>query len=702
MKHFYISLISLLLVLSGINFFLWQNASDYAKNELVESKRELSRQVSNFVNKHHEFIEYPDTDFVIEKVNQHGSYKSYILTWDSLHWNWRVFKSRFDDGVIHSNIIAPNRFVLSSNIEDSLVDERLHTIYNLEFERVANPEEASCIWYTDFCDSIRMFNSKYHEISMDTTYYHDNWELKYWENKRKYPNLGTVVYDSICCDQIFSIVTKKGVNLSSAKKDREFDIIFLQSFEIILIFLVIIIVYSSRKSSITKRIQSEYDRVNSEAITHFCNSSYISKEAKDASRKLRLQFDGKIDSWKYKEFVIAHQEAIVGFLKKDSLYSDVNKLKKSFPLGFDEYVRQNHLYSDLAKWKEDSLRYILSDTEKQRVAEYEQKIRLDNNYQSLITNNQRRSHFLNRFYNSHPSFQNDKKWILDHISEFDDFIKQTISDFTSRMMHSYPLGYEHFKMYYGKRLRNDYEILEHENIIKEKHAILVEWEKLKKAHPDGQIVVAKNHSIESLVTPLETFGLYDKNILNISRLTQKLNSLPITYKPDAYYIGQLLKNNQIDCFYHFTDVRNIPLIKDMGGLCSWYFLRNNRVNIPFQGGDEDSMKYDMKYGLEDYVRLSFCTRHPMEHRLKMQGANLVVLRISSEVAKFSETLFSDINAADSNHSHGGQLEDLLKVNIEATKTGIVSRDDIYFKLRQAEVMVKTFIPSDMILNFNDL
>lgn len=409
-----------------------------------------------------------------------------------------------------------------------------------------------------------------------------------------------------------------------------------------------------------------------------------------------------MDSWKFKEFVIAHKNEIVGFFKKDSLYSDVNNLKLSYPLGFKEYIRQSHLYSDLSNWKEDSLRYILSDTEKERVVEYEQRIRLENNYQSQIINNQRRSHFLNRFFNSHPSYRNDKKWILDNITELDNFINKTISDFTSRMMLSYPLGYEHFKMYYGRRLRSDYDILEHESIIKEKHSILVEWEKLKKAHPDGQIVVAKDHSIESLVTPRETFGLYDKNILNISKLTQILRSLPITYKNDAYYIGQLLKNNQIDCFYHFTDVRNVPLIKDMGGLCSWYFLRNSGVNIPFQGSDEDSMKYDRKYGLEDYVRLSFCTSHPMEHRLRTQGANLVVLRISSEVAKFSETLFSDINAADSNHSHGGQLEDLLKVNIGATKTGIVSRDDIYFKLRQAEVMVKTFIPSDMILNFNDL
>lgn len=701
MKHFYISIISLLLVLSAINVLFWLDASDYARNELKASKEELQNKVSSYIKIHHEFIVNSDTDFEIEKVKNHGSYKSYTITWDSQHWNWRVFKSVFADGIIYNYLIAPSEFLISSNVEDSLVNERLHTINRLEFERVSNPEEASNLWYWDFCDSLSLFKTKYHEMLMDTTYCEKH-NLTYWVKKKRYPNLGTAVYDSIFCKQTFLIKTKSGVDFASLKKAREFFVIILQSFETILILLSILIVFSARKLYRTKRIQSEYDKVNSEAITLFDNNKYSSQETKNAARNLRRQFDGEKGSWKYKEFIIAHQEEIVGLLNKDSLFSDVNSLMKLYPLGFNEYIRLNHLYSDLSKWQEDSLKNILCDTEKEKIAQFEHRIRIDNNYRSQITNNHRRTHFLNRFYNSHPSFRGDKEWILDHITELDLFINKTISDFTSRVMLSYPLGYEHYKMYYGKSLRYDYEILEHENIIKEKHAILVEWEKLKKVHPEGKIVVAKDHSIESLVTPYETFGLYDKNILNISKLTQKLRSLSITYKNDAYYIGQLLKNNQIDCFYHFTDVRNIPLIKDMGGLCSWHFLINNGVNIPFQGGDEDSMRYDKKYRLEDYVRLSFCTSHPMEHRLRTQGANLVVLRISSEVAKFSETLFSDINAADSQHSHGGKLEDLLRVNIGATRTGIVSRDDVYFKLRQAEVMVKTFIPSDMILNFNDL
>lgn len=701
MKHFYISLISLLLVLSVINVFLWLNASDYAQSVLNDSKEELQNKVSGYINIHHEFIADSDMDFAIKKVEDHGSYKSYIISWDSLHWNWRVFKSKFEDGILYNYLIAPSKFYVSSSVEDSLVYDRLHAINRLEFERFSNPEEASDLWYWDFCDSISLFETEYHEMLIDTTY-RDQLDLTYWNLKHDYPNLGTVVCDSFFCKQTFFIVQKSEINIATLTKDRECIVVFLQSFETVLILSIILVVFYYRRSCKRRRIQSEYDKVDSEAIALFSENTYTSKETVDAARILRRQYDGKTDSWKYKEFVIANQDKIVSLMQKDSLYSDVNRLKKTYPLGFNEYIKLHNLFSDLSKWQEDSLRNILSDTEKEKIAECEQRIRFEDEYRSQITNNHRRSYFLGRFFNSHPSFQNNKQWTLDHITELDNFINKTISDFTSRMMLSYPLGYTHYKMYFGKTLSYNYKILEHENMIKEKHAILVEWEKLKKAHPDGVIEVAKDHSIESLVTPHETFGLYDKNILNISKLIQKLRNLPITYKNDAYYIGQLLKKNQIDCFYHFTDVRNVPLIKDMGGLCSWNFLLTNGVNIPFQGGDEDSMRYDRRYGLEDYVRLSFCTSHPMESRLRNMGANLVVLRISPEVAKFSETLFSDINAADGRHSHGGQLEDLLKVNIGATKTKIVSRDDIYFKLRQAEVMAKTFIPSDMILNFNDL
>ena len=90
----------------------------------------------------------------------------------------------------------------------------------------------------------------------------------------------------------------------------------------------------------------------------------------------------------------------------------------------------------------------------------------------------------------------------------------------------------------------------------------------------------------------------------------------------------------------------------------------------------------------------------MAYRLQQQGIPLVLLKIDIEVATWKDTKFSNINAADSNHSHGGNISDLRKVDFEAVKRNYVSRDDDDFKTHQAEVMVKTFIPAKYIINLD--
>lgn len=54
----------------------------------------------------------------------------------------------------------------------------------------------------------------------------------------------------------------------------------------------------------------------------------------------------------------------------------------------------------------------------------------------------------------------------------------------------------------------------------------------------------------------------------------------------------------------------------------------------------------------------FCDDHPMAYRLQQSGSDIIVLRIKIDVALLKGTLFSDINAADKLHTHGGSLEDL--------------------------------------------
>ena len=91
----------------------------------------------------------------------------------------------------------------------------------------------------------------------------------------------------------------------------------------------------------------------------------------------------------------------------------------------------------------------------------------------------------------------------------------------------------------------------------------------------------------------------------------------------------------------------------------------------------------------------------MSWRLKQRGSDLVLLKIKNDVALFSDTLFSDINVADGGHHHGGSFRDLQNVDIRATRRHYVRKDDPDFKKHQAEVMVKTFIPLEYIVNINN-
>lgn len=189
----------------------------------------------------------------------------------------------------------------------------------------------------------------------------------------------------------------------------------------------------------------------------------------------------------------------------------------------------------------------------------------------------------------------------------------------------------------------------------------------------------------------------EKRINEIERLTKD-----VTRKKDNYqaYINHL-RAHGVNVFYHFTDIKNLNSIRKLGGLYSWHYCINNGIEIPNPGGDEWSRNLDRRHDLEDYVRLSFCIDHPMAYRKKKDGARLVLLKIKIDVSSFADTQFSDVNAAATNSSHGSNLSDLQRVNIEATKQTYVSKDDPIFGQHQAECMVKTFLPINYILNIDN-
>lgn len=182
---------------------------------------------------------------------------------------------------------------------------------------------------------------------------------------------------------------------------------------------------------------------------------------------------------------------------------------------------------------------------------------------------------------------------------------------------------------------------------------------------------------------------------------QWLANLATAKNDDADEILQYLHNNGVSCFYHFTDSRNVEMIKKYGGLYSWDYSEKHNIPVKDYGGDAQSRGLDARHDLQDYVRLSFCNDHPMAYRKHQEGHRLVLLMIKIDVAAFRDTLFSNTNAAANDHYHGLGLSALKKVNIRATQQNFVGRENPIFHEHQAECMIKTFIPKEYIINLEN-
>jgi len=85
-------------------------------------------------------------------------------------------------------------------------------------------------------------------------------------------------------------------------------------------------------------------------------------------------------------------------------------------------------------------------------------------------------------------------------------------------------------------------------------------------------------------------------------------------------------------FYHFTDLRNIPLIKTRG-LLSLRELKKQEIDIPAAGGNQWSHDADERIGLDGHVHLCLWDEHPMEYIAKKEGRiqNSRFLRIKPDV-----------------------------------------------------------------------
>lgn len=118
--------------------------------------------------------------------------------------------------------------------------------------------------------------------------------------------------------------------------------------------------------------------------------------------------------------------------------------------------------------------------------------------------------------------------------------------------------------------------------------------------------------------------------------TTSFRDLPMT--PERF-----LARYEVQCFYHFTDTRNIDSIARAGGLFSLRELARQNINVAAPGGNNWSHEADERIGGNEYVHLCLFPEHPMEYLAKQEERilNSRFLQIDPKVLLIDEIRFTD-------------------------------------------------------------
>jgi len=168
----------------------------------------------------------------------------------------------------------------------------------------------------------------------------------------------------------------------------------------------------------------------------------------------------------------------------------------------------------------------------------------------------------------------------------------------------------------------------------------------------------------------------------------------------------VLEEHKIVKLYHFTDRDNLESIIVNGGLYSWMDCKRKGIKINKPGGSPVSRQLDSGRNLEDYVRISFTTQHPMMYVAMKDGriSNPVILEIDTDVIYWKDTCYSNLNAAKHTirPNIGEGLADFKQIHFQSVKAhkhfDLPEEEQPYF---QAEILVKNFIPLEYIKNIGN-
>jgi hypothetical protein len=157
---------------------------------------------------------------------------------------------------------------------------------------------------------------------------------------------------------------------------------------------------------------------------------------------------------------------------------------------------------------------------------------------------------------------------------------------------------------------------------------------------------------------------------------------------------ELVRASGITHLYHFTDAANLISVQKSGLMSASNLLKNS---IPAKlNSDELSRNLDAKAGLENFVRLSFCSNHPMMHVAKKEGriTEPVILKIDLDALLRPGVLFSDVNAT----KRGASLADRPNhIHFDVVRAqSVFALPTAVREFYQAEVLIPSPLPPELI------
>jgi hypothetical protein len=167
-------------------------------------------------------------------------------------------------------------------------------------------------------------------------------------------------------------------------------------------------------------------------------------------------------------------------------------------------------------------------------------------------------------------------------------------------------------------------------------------------------------------------------------------------------LREKLGKYNVQYVYHFTDIQNLPLIREHGGLYSIEGLKKRGITPPRPGGNDWSQEADEFKGLHKYVHLCLASKHPMEYRAVEEGriGPTRFLCVDAEVLYRDGVLFSPDVSNKSGVEPVAMGDAVELIDLEILKTRTAWNDPaIQERLQRAEkseILVPNFIELDLI------